>query len=64
VAGQSALGNVDAERTIVRVKRKLEGVSASEGEGRGVEGQVQELLQQAMASDRLCRLYVGWAPFL
>ncbi len=37
---------------------------AGEGEARSVEGQVQALLQEAADPDRLCRMYVGWAPWL
>ena len=58
------MGNIDAERTLVRVRHKLEGVVEGEGEARGVEGQVQELLHQAMEAERLGRMYIGWAAFL
>ena len=37
---------------------------AGEGEARSVEGQVQQLLQEAADPDRLCRMYVGWAAWL
>ena len=30
-----------------------------EGEARGVEGQVQQLLQDAQNPDSLCRMYIG-----
>ena len=29
-----------------------------------MEGQVQQLLQEAADPDRLCRMYVGWAAWL
>jgi ataxia telangiectasia mutated family protein len=29
-----------------------------------VRGQVQQLLQDAQDPDKLCRLYVGWQPWL
>lgn len=35
-----------------------------EGEARGVEGQVQQLLQEAMDPGNLCRMYIGWAPWV
>ncbi len=39
-------------------------VGAGEGEAKTVEGQVQRLLQEAQDPDRLCRMFVGWAPWL
>lgn len=33
---------------------------AGEGEARGVEGQVQQLLADAQDPDKLCRMYIGW----
>ena len=39
-------------------------VGAGEGEARGVEGQVRQLLQDAMDPDKLCRMYVGWCSWL
>jgi hypothetical protein len=35
-----------------------------EGEARGVEGQVHQLLHDARNADNLCRMYVGWAAWL
>ncbi|KAK9825683.1 hypothetical protein WJX81_003257 [Elliptochloris bilobata] len=58
------LVNADAERALLRVKHKLEGLDSGEGEARSVEGQVQQLLQEAADPDRLCRMYVGWAAWL
>ena len=37
---------------------------AGEGAARGVEGQVQQLLQDSQDPANLGRLYVGWAPWL
>jgi ataxia telangiectasia mutated family protein len=61
---EESMGNIDAERTLVRVRHKLEGVVEGEGEARGVEGQVQELLHQAMEAERLGKMYIGWAAYL
>ena len=60
----ASLINADAERALLRVKHKLEGLEGGEGEARSVEGQVQQLLQEAADPDRLCRMYVGWAAWL
>lgn len=37
---------------------------AGDGEAKSVEGQVQQLLQAAQDPENLCRMYVGWGPFL
>mmetsp|Transcript_4049 Transcript_4049/g.11433 ORF Transcript_4049/g.11433 Transcript_4049/m.11433 type:complete len:1027 (+) Transcript_4049:606-3686(+) len=58
------LGNVDAERALTRVRQKLEGTEQGDGEPHGVEGQVQQLLQDAQDPDKLCRMYEGWAAWL
>lgn len=40
------------------------GVVTGDGEAVGVEGQVRQLLSDATDPDLLCRMYVGWAPWL
>ncbi|KAK9806879.1 hypothetical protein WJX72_005975 [[Myrmecia] bisecta] len=60
----TTLANADAERALLRVKQKLDGLEGGEGEGRGVEGQVQQLLHDAQDPDKLCRMYVGWAAWM
>jgi ataxia telangiectasia mutated family protein len=60
VVGSAPLGNADAERTLLRMRQKLEGMEAGSGEVLGVEGQVQLLLQEAMDRGLLSRMYVGW----
>ncbi|EFN57684.1 hypothetical protein CHLNCDRAFT_142874 [Chlorella variabilis] len=47
-------------RALLRIKQKLEGVEAGKGKAQGMEGQVQQLLQDAQDRDKLCRMYVGW----
>lgn len=53
-----------ARRTIIRIKNKLQGYDESAGEGLSVEGQVEILINEAKSVDKLCRLFVGWAPWL
>lgn len=55
-------GNLDAERALMRVGQKLDGYEGSEL--RSVEGQVQQLLQDAQDPEKLCAMYAGWAPWL
>ncbi|WVZ71910.1 LOW QUALITY PROTEIN: hypothetical protein U9M48_020441, partial [Paspalum notatum var. saurae] len=47
-------GNKDAARAILRVKQKLDGYE--DGEMRSVQGQVQQLIQDAVDVDRLCQM--------
>jgi ataxia telangiectasia mutated family protein len=62
--GGVVLGNADAERVVLRVRQKLEGLDSSEGEPRGVVGQVAGLLAEAQDPDNLGRMYVGWAAWM
>lgn len=62
--GGGVIGNADAERAVLRVKQKLEGLDGGEGEPRSVAAQVNALLQEARDPERLCRMYVGWSPFM
>lgn len=55
-------GNEDAARALMRVKQKLDGYEG--GEMRSVHGQVQQLIQDAIDADRLCRMFPGWAAWL
>ena len=102
---ENVLANADAERALLRIKHRLDGIDTGEklvplpsvrliklsekhlcmgfcthavaqrpsvytchtaggGEARTVEGQVQQLLQEAQDPDRLCRMFPGWAPWL
>jgi ataxia telangiectasia mutated family protein len=62
--GAGALGNADAARTVLRVKQKLEGVAGGEGEPLGVAAQVDVLLAEAQDPELLCRMFVGWSPWM
>ncbi|XP_020591737.1 serine/threonine-protein kinase ATM [Phalaenopsis equestris] len=55
-------GNRDAARSILRVKQKLDGYE--DGEMRSVAGQVQQLIQDAIDTDRLCQMFPGWGAWL
>lgn len=62
--GTESLGNADAERAVLRVKQKLEGLEWGEGGARSVAGQVSQLLDEAQDPQRLCRMYAGWAAWM
>ncbi|ONK66300.1 uncharacterized protein A4U43_C06F6270 [Asparagus officinalis] len=55
-------GNKDAARATLRVKQKLDGYE--DGEMRSVQGQVQQLIQDAIDTDRLCQMFPGWGAWL
>lgn len=55
-------GNKDAARATLRVKQKLDGYEG--GEMRSVQGQVQQLIQDAIDVDRLCQMFPGWGAWL
>jgi phosphatidylinositol kinase/protein kinase (PI-3 family) len=58
------VGNLNAQQAISRVQVKLKGLDFGEGEPLSVQGQVDQLLVQAMDQDRLSRMYAGWAAWL
>ncbi|KAK9814933.1 hypothetical protein WJX73_002395 [Symbiochloris irregularis] len=58
------LKNVDAERVLLRCRLKLEGREGGQGEARGLEGQVQQLFNDAQDPNLLCKMFAGWAPWL
>ena len=60
--GTGSGGNKMAERVLLRVMEKLNGME--EGHHLSVEGQVNLLIQQAMDPSRLCRVFVGWQPYI
>ena len=62
IAGGGNVSNADAERAILKVKEKLEGLE--NGERKSVQGQDQQLLREAQDPDNLSMLYCGWGPWL
>ncbi|KMZ74422.1 hypothetical protein ZOSMA_129G00140 [Zostera marina] len=55
-------GNKDAARALLRVKQKLDGYE--DGEIRSVQGQVTQLIQDAIDTERLCEMFPGWGAWL
>ncbi|CAM1304006.1 ATM (predicted) [Pycnogonum litorale] len=54
--------NKIAERVLLRLKEKLQGVE--KGTVMSVNGQINYLIQEAMDPNNLSRLYHGWQPYL
>ena len=46
------------------IKRKVRGLLPDESIPLGVEGQVEELIKQAVDARNLTAMYIGWCPFL
>ncbi|KAK4102952.1 phosphatidyl inositol 3-kinase-like protein [Parathielavia hyrcaniae] len=46
------------------IKRKVRGLLPEESIPLGVEGQVEELIKQAVNPKNLTAMYIGWCPFL
>ncbi|CEF77084.1 unnamed protein product [Fusarium graminearum] len=46
------------------IKRKVRGLLPTESIPLGVEGQVEELIKQAIDPRNLTAMYIGWCPFL
>jgi len=62
--GNALVGTADANRTLLQIKQKLEGLEGNDSAVRSVEGQVAHLLTEAMDHKNLARLYCGWMPFI
>ena len=57
-------GRDAAERTLTRIKSKLQGYEDPAGEALGVEGHIELLINEAISPQNLSRMYCGWAPWL
>jgi len=55
--------NVDAQRTLLRIRQKLQGFEDPNGEALSVEGQVKVLVNQARAKDKNGMMYEGWSAW-
>lgn len=58
----SDTGNKMAERALLRLRQKLNGVE--ENVQLSVCGQVNHLIREAMDPNNLCKLFPGWQPWL
>lgn len=58
----ASIGNAPAARALLRLKAKIQGVEY--GQALSVEGQVNQLINEAQDPERLCKMYKGWAPWV
>ena len=61
---QGSFGKDAAERALIRIRNKLQGLEDPTGEALGVEGQVDYLINEARNPSNLCKIFPGWAPWL
>ena len=61
---KTSFGKDAAERTLIRIKNKLQGLEDPTGEALGIEGQVDYLINDARKYSNLSKLFPGWAPWL
>jgi serine/threonine-protein kinase ATR len=54
----------DPTTVVESIRRKVRGLLPDESIPLGVEGQVEELIQQAVNPKNLAAMYIGWCPFL
>lgn len=52
------------QAVVESIKRKVKGLLPHEIIPLGVEGQVEELIKQAVDPRNLTAMYIGWCPFL
>lgn len=56
--------NLQPTSVVQSIKRKIRGLLPNESIPLGVEGQVEELIKQAVDPRNLTAMYIGWCPFL
>ncbi|OTB07470.1 hypothetical protein M426DRAFT_8837 [Hypoxylon sp. CI-4A] len=55
---------LNPQSVVDSIKRKVRGLLPDESIPLGVEGQVEELIKQAVNPRNLSAMYIGWCPFL
>ncbi|KAH7316595.1 hypothetical protein B0I35DRAFT_354216 [Stachybotrys elegans] len=55
---------LNPQSVVESIKRKVKGLLPNESIPLGVEGQVEELIKQAIDPRNLTAMYIGWCPFL
>lgn len=60
--GQADSTNKMAERVLLRLQEKLEGIE--DGVPLSISGQVNHLIQEATDPANLCLLFPGWQPWI
>ncbi|KAI0384338.1 phosphatidyl inositol 3-kinase [Hypomontagnella monticulosa] len=61
---KNELVRLNPQSVVDSIKRKVRGLLPDESIPLGVEGQVEELIKQAVNPRNLSAMYIGWCPFL
>jgi serine/threonine-protein kinase ATR len=61
---KSEVVRLNPTSVVESIKRKVRGLLPEESIPLGVEGQVEELIKQAVDPRNLTAMYIGWCPFL
>lgn len=61
---KSEVVKLNPTSVVESIKRKVRGLLPDESIPLGVEGQVEELIKQAVDPRNLTAMYIGWCPFL
>ncbi len=61
---QNQFAKEAAERTLARIKLKLQGFDDPTGDYLSEEGQVDWVIREASSTENLSKLFPGWAPWL
>lgn len=61
---KSDLVKLNPTSVVESIRRKVRGLLPDESIPLGVEGQVEELIKQAVDPRNLASMYIGWCPFL
>ena len=58
--------NDEGVRVMTAIEGRLKGKAVTKQKGLPlqVEGQVDQLIQEATSNENLCQMYIGWAPYL
>jgi serine/threonine-protein kinase ATR len=62
--GKNEVIRLNPTSVVESIKRKVRGLLPEESIPLGVEGQVDELIKQAVNPKNLASMYIGWCPFL
>ncbi|TWU75172.1 serine/threonine-protein kinase M1 [Metarhizium rileyi] len=62
--GDASVVRLQPQSVVDSIKRKVRGLLPNESIPLSVEGQVEELIKQAVDPKNLTAMYIGWCPFL
>jgi ataxia telangiectasia mutated family protein len=64
VDNNNQFGRDAGERTLLKIRAKLQGHEDPAGDGLSIHGQVEYLINEAVSIENLSKIFPGWAPYL